>query len=96
MALAVNQQIDNATYPTTPGSSSKSMPNPKSKSEPKSMEVLARRLASKLEDRDYRGSVRLPCPDDTLADKTNATYIALKQKHPSQNLDSSIPPAPAQ
>ena len=31
-----------------------------------------------------------------MAGKTNATYIALQQKHPSQNLDSSIPPAPAQ
>ena len=58
------------------------------------MESLAKRVAGKLEEGDYRGAVRLACSDDTLADRNDATYNALQQKHPPPHSGSSIPPAP--
>ena len=79
--------------PPTPGSSSKSKPY--SKSEPKSMEDPTRRVTSKLEEGDYRGSGRPALMTPWLI-RCNATYIALQQKHPFQHLDSSIPPTTAQ
>ena len=40
------------------------------------------RFAAKLGEGDYRGAVRLACSEGTLADKSNATYLALQQMHP--------------
>ena len=53
------------------------------------MEVLASRVASKLEEGDYKGSVRFACADDTIAE-----HLSLRQKHPESHPDCSISPAP--
>ena len=58
------------------------------------MEVLASRVASKLEEDDYKGAVRLACADDTIAEHSPATLESLKQKHPEPHPDRFITPAP--
>ena len=58
------------------------------------MEVLASRVASKLEEGDYKGAVRLACADDTIAEHSPATLESLRQKHPESHPDRSISPAP--
>ena len=40
--------------------------------------------------------MRLACSEDTLANRSDATYTALQKKHPMQHPDSSAPTAPAQ
>ena len=58
------------------------------------MEVLASRVASKLEEGDYKGAVRHACADDTIAEHSLATLESLRQKHPESHPDRSISPAP--
>ena len=57
------------------------------------MEVLASRVASKLEEGDYKGAVRLACADDTIAEHSPATLESLRLKHPEPHPDRSIFPA---
>ena len=56
------------------------------------MEHLASRVASKQEDRDFGGAVRLACSKDTIAPMNDSTYSALQQKHPAPHPDSDIQP----
>ena len=58
------------------------------------MESLGRRVSQKLEEGDFKGAVRLACSDDSLADCCDATYSALKEKHPQPRAESTIPPPP--
>ena len=51
-------------------------------------------MSEKLEEGDFKGSVRIACSEDSMADRSDATFAALKEKHPSLHLNSSIPPAP--
>ena len=52
---------------------------------------LASRVSSKLEEGDFRGAVRLVCSEDVIAPQDNATFEALKQKHPPSHPDTAIP-----
>ena len=47
-----------------------------------------------MEEGDFKGAVRLACSEDTFAEPSDATYAALREKHPAPPLDSSIPPPP--
>ena len=58
------------------------------------MESLRRRVSAKLEEGDFKGAMHLACSKDILADHSDATFMALKDKHPSPRVDSSIPPPP--
>ena len=58
------------------------------------LQGLGRRVASKLEEGDFRGAVRLACSDDRLAPSDSATFAALQAKHPSSHCDAVIPPSP--
>ena len=40
---------------------------------------------------DFRGAVRIACSDDIIADMSDTTLAALKQKHPAPHPDSDIP-----
>ena len=55
-------------------------------------DYVALKVSSKLEEGDFEGAVRLACSDYTLANINEATFTALKEKHPSPHSDSSIPP----
>ena len=55
------------------------------------LESLGRRVASKLEDGDFTGAVRLACSDDSLAPFNSVTFAA---KHPEPHCDTVIPPPP--
>ena len=58
------------------------------------LQGLGRRVASKLEEGDFRGAVRLACSDDRLAPSDSATFAALQAKHPLPHCDTVIPPSP--
>jgi len=47
-----------------------------------SMESLGCRVSEKLEEGDFKGEVRLPCSEDSIVDKSDATFAAMKEKHP--------------
>ena len=51
-------------------------------------------MASKLEDGDFKGAIRLACSDDRLAPFNSATLATLQEKHPVPHLDTAIPPTP--
>ena len=59
-----------------------------------SLEELSSRLASKFEEGNFKGVVRLACADDTLTDYTPATLEALKRKHPATHPSSCFNPSP--
>ena len=46
------------------------------------MESLGRRVSEKLEEGDFKGTVRLSCSEDSIADRSDATFAALKEEHP--------------
>ena len=58
------------------------------------LESLGRRVASKLEDGDFTGAVRLACSDDSLAPFNSVTFAALQDKHTEPHCDTVIPPPP--
>ena len=76
-------------------------PDPPVSREPRSkrgrndpMDMLAVRVARKLEEGDYRGAVRITCADDTIAEHSSATLESLRQKHPKPHPDRGIFPTP--
>ena len=52
---------------------------------------LAKRVAIKIEEGDFRGAIRLASSDDSLADFSDDTYAALCAKHPPASPDSRVP-----
>ena len=57
-------------------------------------EYLGSRVSEKLEEGNFKGAVCIACSEDSMANRSDATFAALKGKHPSLHLNSSIPPAP--
>ena len=55
---------------------------------------LASRVATKLEEGDFRGAVRLACSEDSIAEVNDATIAALRAKHPAPHPSSCLPPPP--
>ena len=58
------------------------------------LKTLGKRVASKLEDGDFKGAIRLACSDDRLAPFNSTTLAALQEKHPVPHPDTVIPPTP--
>ena len=54
--------------------------------------ILAARVSAKLEEGDFRGAVRLASSDDTLAPINEATFEALKAKHPPSHPQTALLP----
>ena len=54
--------------------------------------ILAARVSAKLEEGDFRGAVRLASSDDTLVPINEATFEALKAKHPPSHPQTALPP----
>ena len=61
---------------------------------PDPVKSLATRVSMKLEEGDFRGALNLACSEDTVADMSEATLLALKQKHPPPHPHSRIPQFP--
>jgi hypothetical protein len=59
-----------------------------------SLANLARAVAVKLEESNYKGAVRLVCSEDTIAPHSAATLQALRDKNPPGPSDRRAPPAP--
>ena len=55
---------------------------------------LAKRVSSKLEDGDYRGTVRIACSEDTVVELSDDILSALRMKHPSLHPESVFPSPP--
>ena len=58
------------------------------------LNTLGKRVASKLEDCDFKREIRLACSDDRLAPFNSATLAVLQEKHPVTHPDTVIPPTP--
>ena len=58
------------------------------------LKTLGKKVASKLEDGDFKGVIRLACSDDRLAPFNSSTLAALQEKHPVPHLDTVIAPSP--
>ena len=88
LASEVNQQLrDEADpMPSQPPSCSHS----KRRGDP--LNTLATRVATKLEEGDFKGAVHLACSEDSIANLDEETMAALKSKHPSPHPDTQIPP----
>ena len=94
LASAVNAQLSDEVDPPTTAAGPCSRGRKSPRQDP--IRYLASKVSLKLEEGDFRGAVRLACSDDPLADISEATYVALKLKHPYPHPGSSIPPLPVQ
>ena len=59
-----------------------------------SLELLSLKVASKLEEGNFKGAVRLSCAVDVMADHSLEILEALKRKHPEAHPGSFIMPPP--
>ena len=59
-----------------------------------SLELLSSKVASKLEEGNFKGAVRLACAVDVMADHLLETLEALKRKHSEAHPGSSTMPPP--
>ena len=67
---------------------------PLSKPRSQNLNALATTVATKLEEGDFKGAVRLACSENSIADLSNETMEALKSKHPAPHPDTKIPTPP--
>ena len=58
------------------------------------LEALASLVASKLEEGNLKGAVRLGCSQETIADTSDKTLVALRWKHSPPHPDTCLPPPP--
>ena len=58
------------------------------------LELLAALVASKLEEGDFKGAVRLACSEDSVVGQNSSTLDALRQKHPPPHPDTQMPSIP--
>ena len=91
LATLVNRQLREEEDPPTIIPSRRGKGKGKAKDP---MESLGHRVSEKLEEGDFKGAVRLACSEDSIADRNDATFAALKEKHPPPHPDSSIPSPP--
>ena len=96
LASEINQQLREEVDPPPAQLRPTNRPRSKAKSKPRSdpLSTLATRVASKLEEGDYRGAVRLACSEDAIADFNEETLAALQAKHPPPHPNTRIPPLP--
>ena len=67
---------------------------PLSKPRSQNLDALATRVATKLEEGDFKGAVHLACSEDSIADLSNKIMMALKSKHLAPHPDTKIPTPP--
>ena len=58
------------------------------------MVFVAKQVSAKLEEGNYRGAVCAACLEDTIADLSEDTLGALREKHPAVHPESCIPSPP--
>ena len=86
----INRQI--ADEMNIPRSAEK--PKPRESARINSLQAIARRVSSKIEEGDYKGAIRLACSQDTFATPSDETVEALRCKHPAAHPHSSPPTTP--
>ena len=89
LATQLNQTTREETNPNLSAS-----PSQRKLSNRNPLQSLAARVASKLEEGDFNGAIRLASSEDTIAELNDRTLTALKEKHPPPHPDSNIPTAP--
>ncbi len=55
---------------------------------------MASRVSAKLEEGDFKGTVRLACSEESVAEENEVTLSALRSKHPDAHPDTVLPPPP--
>ena len=97
----VNQQLSEESDPHPPSGqqrpascSTTHQLQPQHQDDPDTLQAVAARVSTKLEEGDFKGAVCLACSQDVVADLTNTTLVALKSKHPTAHPDTNLPPAP--
>ena len=88
LATQVNRQITDETY--VPQATK--TPN---RANQVSTDYLRSSISLKLSEGDFTGAVRLASSRDSLAPVSDATYSALKAKHPPAHSNCSLPPPPS-
>ena len=89
LASVVNRQLQEEADPTCHRCGC-----PRSSHGGDPMVFVAKRVSAKLEEGDYRGAVRAACSEDTIADLSEDTLGALREKHPAVHPESCIPSPP--
>ena len=92
LATMINKQLREEEDPPTIKSPTKKGQGQGKPRDP--LVSLGRLVSEKLEEGDFKGAVRLACSEDSMADRSVATFTALKEKHPSPHPNSCIPPSP--
>ena len=92
LACHVNQMIREEVDPEVPQQNSVKQRRRPARDP---LETLAIRVASKLKEGDFKGAVHLASLEDSVAESSDRTLQALKEKHPAPYPNYSPPPAPA-
>ena len=58
------------------------------------LESLASLVFTKLEEGNFKGSIRLASSEDTIVEYSEDMLSALRDKHPAPHADTHIPPPP--
>ena len=88
----INEQMRAESDP--PPAPPQSQPNRKHPKTHDQLESLSARVATKLEEGNFKGAVRLACSEELIADMNDKTLAALQLKHPPPHPDSQLPPPP--
>ena len=68
--------------------------NPSTRKPQEPLQLLAKRVSETLEERDFKGAVRLACSEDSIASNSEDTLAALRSKHPPLHSESIPPEVP--
>ena len=94
LARAINDQIRTESDPVPSPSPENPHGRRKHRKVRDPLESLAALVASKLEEGDFKGAVRLACSEDSVAGMNDSTLDALRRKHPPPHPDSQMPSPP--
>ena len=93
LASHINHIIGEEVDPDPPQPGPGCCPSPPTRDP---LESLAVRVASKVEEGDFKGAVRLACSEDSIAGMNERTLTALREKHPAPPPGCSISSVPAE
>ena len=96
LARAINDQIRTESDPVPSPSPEYPHSHRKHRKVRDPLESLAALVASKLEEGDFKGAVRLACSEDSVASMNDSTLDALRRKHPPPHPDSQMPSPPGE
>ena len=94
LARVINDQLRTEQDPPASPSPRTTQSSRKQQKVRDPLESLAALVASKLEEGNVTGAVRIACSEVSVAPMNNTTLDALKKKHPPPHPDPQMPPPP--